>query len=287
MQGLFLVATPIGNLGDITLRAIECLKGADRIYAEDTRRTKALLSHLGIEGKKLLSLHAHSPERAVLSATEILRSGESIALVTDAGMPSVSDPGTALVKAAREVGAPITCLPGPSAVTTAVALSGLVEGPFTFLGFLPRKGSKRARSLASVAASPFPVVLFESPHRVKETLADLSEVCGGERTVAVCREITKKFEETLVLTLAELTADGFRESWLGELTLVVAGTTDEKRETEEGLDIEARVQELLSQGESVKDVSKTVCEELSRRGEKVSRREIYARVLALSESSCT
>ncbi len=287
MKGLFLVATPIGNLGDITLRAIECLKAADRIYAEDTRRTKTLLTHLGIEGKKLLSLHAHSPARAILTATEILTAGESIALVTDAGMPSVSDPGAALVQAAREVGAPITCLPGASAVTTAVALSGLVEGAFTFLGFLPRKGTKRTRALATISASPFPTVLFESPHRMTETLRDLSEACGQERTVAVCRELTKKFEETLVLPLAEMTKEGFRESWLGEFTLVVDKGVKPVAETDESLDIDARAQELLDLGDSVKDVSSQVSKELARRGEKVSKRDVYTRVLSLADSRTT
>ena len=195
---LSLIGTPIGNLGDITYRAVLRLTEVTRIYAEDTRRTRVLLSHLGLEGKKLLSLNAHSTERTLATAVEILSNGEDIALVTDAGMPGVSDPGTELVRGARAAGIEIEVLPGPSAVTAAVALCGLVDGPFTFVGFLPRKGTKRKEALMRIAKSPIPVILFESPHRMKETLSDFASVCESTRQVAVCRELTKKFEETLV-----------------------------------------------------------------------------------------
>lgn len=283
MQGsLFLVGTPIGNLGDITLRAIECLKTADRIYAEDTRRTRVLLSHLGIEGKRLLSYHAHSSERSIATALEILQGGENIVLVTDAGMPSVSDPGAALVRATREAGFELTVIPGPSAVTSAVALSGLVDGPFTFLGFLPRKGTKRAEAVRFIERSQNPVVLFESPHRVNDTLSDLLDACGGTRRVALSREITKKYEETLLLSLADACGEQKRESWQGEFTLVIE-RCHEAPPPEEDYDIDARAKQLLAEGTSVKDVSQTLSKELAQRGEKVTRRELYSRVLALTE----
>lgn len=284
MQGeLALVATPIGNLGDITFRAVNTLKNASRIYAEDTRRTRVLLSHLGLEGKRLLSLHAHSPERDVRTVVELLTEGALVALVTDAGMPGISDPGSTLVRAAREAGVKVTVIPGPSAVTSAVALSGLVDGPFAFLGFLPRKGPKRRQALADVGTSPIPCVFFESPHRMNETLGDLRDACGPDRLVAVCRELTKKFEETLVLPLNQLNNEELRERWQGELTLVVdKGSPGAK--SEEAIDVEARGRSLLAQGTSLKDAASLLSKELAKEGTKTSRRELYSQLLAWSKA---
>jgi 16S rRNA (cytidine1402-2'-O)-methyltransferase len=237
---------------------------------------------LGIEGKKLLSLNAHATDRTLAMAVEVLSGGEDVALVTDAGMPSISDPGTELVRGARAAGIEIEVLPGPSAVTAAVALSGLIDGPFTFLGFLPRKGAKRKEALSRVARSPVPVVLFESPHRMKETLRDFSTVCESLRQVAICRELTKKFEETLVHSIAELSADDFREEWLGEFTLVVdRAPADSQGEKTEEFDFVGRTAELLQSGASLKDVTAILVRELQKRGEKASRRAVYQRVLAL------
>lgn len=279
---LSLIGTPIGNLGDITYRAASRLREVSRIYAEDTRRTRVLLSHLGIEGKKLLSLNAHATERTLATAVEILTTGEDIALVTDAGMPGVSDPGAELVRGARAAGVAIEVLPGPSAVTAAVALSGLVDGPFTFVGFLPRKGTKRKEALHRVARSPIPVVLFESPHRMKETMSELSEVCESSRLVAICRELTKKFEETLVLPLAEASADDFREQWQGEFTLVIdRAPADAQGEGTEEFDFTAHAKRLLDSGASLKDATATLVRELQKRGEKASRRTVYQSVLSL------
>lgn len=282
---LSLIGTPIGNLGDITYRAVQRLTEVSRIYAEDTRRTRVLLSHLGLEGKKLLSLNAHSTERTLATAVEILSSGEDIALVTDAGMPGVSDPGTELVRGARAAGIEIEVLPGPSAVTAAVALCGLVDGPFTFVGFLPRKGTKRKDALTRAARSPVPVILFESPHRMKETLNDFSSVCESTRQVAVCRELTKKFEETLVLSIKELSAEEFREKWQGEFTLVI-DRSPEDSQTEEmaEFDFSVRAKQLLDSGASLKDVTAALVREIQKRGEKASRRAVYQRVLALYEA---
>jgi 16S rRNA (cytidine1402-2'-O)-methyltransferase len=281
---LWLIGTPIGNLGDMTFRAVECLKVAGRIYAEDTRRTRTLLTHFGIEGKSLSSLHAHSTERDLRAALEAMSNGENIALVTDAGMPTISDPGTEMVRAARAAGFVVQVIPGPSAVTTAVALSGFVDGPFTFIGFLPRKGSKRKRMLEVIGQSPIPVVLFESPHRVLDTLHDLIPCCGSERAVAICRELTKKFEETRIVTLGESQAPGFMEHPQGEFSLVV-DRCSANPDSETELDVAERAIELLKQGQSVRDVSAQLLSELSRTGTKTSKREIYALVQQLYDSA--
>ena len=284
MKGqLWLIGTPIGNLGDMTFRAVDCLRAAGRIYAEDTRRTRTLLSHFGIEGKTLLSLHAHSPERDRNNAIEILLSGEHVALVTDAGMPGISDPGADLVRAARQAGLSVQVIPGPSAVTTAVALCGLVEGPFTFLGFLPRKGSKRKKMVSVVATSPVPTVLFESPHRVADTLKELHASCGPERMVAICRELTKKYEETRVVDLATTQADAFLLNAQGEFTLVVDRAQRDEFESAE-FDFEERALTLLAQGLSVRDVSAQLLHEQSLGPSKRSKRELYALVQEIHDS---
>ncbi len=274
---LFLVGTPIGNLGDITLRAVETLKSVDRIYAEDTRRTLTLLSALGITGKKLSSLHAHSSERTLETALEILREGRNVAVVTDAGMPSVSDPGAELVRRARAAGVPITAAPGPSAVTTAVALSGLVDGAFLFLGFLPRKGRRRAELLERIAKSDVPVLFFEAPSRMADTFAELALLCPSREAVA-CRELTKRFEEVRRGTLAELAAA--EVEWLGELTVVVSPQSAEEAEASSAAQAELqdeRIEALLAEGRSVKDVVR----ELAHHG--LSKRDLYARVLEISQ----
>lgn len=269
---LHLVGTPIGNLGDITPRAVEVLRAVDRIYAEDTRRTRALLSALGIAGKPVSSLHAHSSDRTVTTAIEILIEGRDLALVTDAGMPSISDPGRALVRATRDAGIPITAAPGPSAVTTAIALSGLVEGPFLFLGFLPRKGRQRKDALRRVTDSDVPVVLFESPQRIADTLRELAEL-AADRPAAVCRELTKRFEEVRVGPLQELAAR--TDEWRGEITLVVAQNTAPS-DAEPELDLHERIDALVGQGLSVKDIVGL----LLRSQPTLSKRALYAQIQA-------
>lgn len=285
MKGeLWLIGTPIGNLGDMTFRAVESLRAAGRIYAEDTRRSRALLSHFGVEGKTLLSLHAHSPKRDIAVAIEVMHGGEHVALVTDAGMPGISDPGAEMVRAAREAGLVVRVIPGPSAVTTAVALSGLVEGPFTFLGFLPRKGSKRRQLLDKVKESPVPVVLFEAPHRISETLADLYASCGSERLVAICRELTKKYEETRVVALGETQVESFDPRAQGEFSLVVERAPNDAI-AEEDFDVDERARALLAEGNSVRDVSAQLLRELERAGAKRSKRELYALVQHLQDGT--
>lgn len=216
---LFLVGTPIGNLGDITLRALETLRAVPAVVAEDTRRTRALLSHFGVTGKALISCDAHASDASLATVVERLLRGEDVALVTDAGTPSVSDPGARLVRAANHAGVTVSPIPGVSAVTAAVAVSGLVDGPFIFLGFPPRQGAKRREFLGRVVTSLDPSVLFEAPHRVERTLQDLSEL-APERDAVLCRELTKLHEEIRRGTLSELAA--LAEAVRGEVTLVVA-----------------------------------------------------------------
>lgn len=216
---LFVVSTPIGNLGDITRRAVEILSTVRAVAAEDTRRTRALLSHLGIGQKPILTLNAHSSKDAVASVVERLLVGEDVALVTDAGTPAVSDPGRALVSLARERGVPVLVIPGPSAVTAAVALSGLVEGPFAFIGFWPRNGGSRKEAIARVEASREAVVFFESPQRIAETLAELAASLP-DRAAFIGRELTKLHEEGLSGSLRELSLP--ERNWRGEIVVVIA-----------------------------------------------------------------
>jgi len=272
---LYVVGTPIGNLGDITQRALETLRSVGHVFAEDTRRTRALLTHFGIEGKKVLSLHAHSSERVLEVAIEVLEAELDAAIVSDAGMPTVSDPGTELVRRARARGIRVEVIPGPSAVTAAVALSGLVSGPFSFLGFLPRKGGPRREQLSSIASATVPTVIFESPKRLGQTLRDLALSCGPNRRVAVCRELTKQFEETLVAPLGELCE--LDRDWRGEITLVVEPTAEHEQALEPDLD--QRILQLLATGSSARDVASELSVELGRSGQRVRKKDLYARVL--------
>jgi 16S rRNA (cytidine1402-2'-O)-methyltransferase len=272
---LYVVGTPIGNLGDVTRRAAETLALVSRVVAEDTRRTRVLLSHLGITGKPLSALDANADDRAVAAVAQKLADGESIAFVTDAGMPSVSDPGGKLVRAAAASGAAVVVVPGPSAVTTAVAASGLVEGPFLFLGFLPRGGEKRQRALRRIATSVEPVVFFEAPSRAAETLAELAALVP-ERQACVARELTKLHEELVRGTLAELAARPITA--LGEFTIVVAGT-DDLRDDLSAVDIDTLVRTRLAAGESPRTVAADLAVITG-----MPKREIYARVLELRRS---
>ncbi len=269
MAALFVIGTPIGNLGDITLRAIETLREVEHVAAEDTRRTRQLLTHLDIHGKHLVALDAHASDKRIGGLVDRLVAGESVALVTDAGMPSVSDPGTALVRAAIEQGVALTVIPGPSAVTAAVALSGLVEGPFLFLGFLPRRGKKRHGAIDRIARSAEPVVLFEAPNRTQATLEELAGVMP-ERQASVSRELTKLHEETLRGTLAELSA---RSEWRGEIAIVLGPGDGGAAEAPDDAALDARIGELLGQGAS----PRSVADELTAWSRR-PRREVYARV---------
>jgi 16S rRNA (cytidine1402-2'-O)-methyltransferase len=218
---LFIVATPIGNLEDITLRALRVLREADLIAAEDTRRTGQLLAHYQIR-KPLASYHEFNEAKRTPELLAKLQHGQQIALVTDAGMPTVSDPGYRLVRGARGAGVPVAVIPGPSAVTAALAGSGLPAEPFLFYGFLPHKSTRRRKVLSELAPLPYTLIFFESPFRLLKSLADLHAVLGN-RPAVLARELTKKFEEFLSGDLESLLKRLENRAVKGEITVLVQG----------------------------------------------------------------
>jgi 16S rRNA (cytidine1402-2'-O)-methyltransferase len=270
---LSIVATPIGHLEDITLRALSTLRAADLVLAEDTRRTQKLLGHHGIKAK-LRALHAHSGEAVIEHCLDALSLGQHLALVTDAGTPLVSDPGAVLVRLASERRFTVESIPGPSAVTAALAICGVAFDSFRFVGFAPRSGTRRVAWLDALAEDPGASVFFESPLRLGVTLAELAERLPEERTLAVCRELTKIHEEVVRGSARELAAryaDGTR----GEVTVVIgAGPTGVKSDVVEA-PIESRIAELLAHGTSARDVARQLARETGR-----ARREIYSLVRA-------
>jgi len=278
---LYVVATPIGNLADLTLRAIDVLKTSERVAAEDTRRTRQLLSHLGIEGKPLDALHAHSSARDVTKLVERLLAGDSVALVTDAGTPAVSDPGDALVKASIAANVKVVPIPGASAVLAALVASGLATGVgFRFIGFLPRDGVARRDGVATICATPEPVILFESPERTQATLAELADAMP-ERPACVARELTKLHEEVVRGTLDSLAKD--RDSWRGEIAIVLGGWTPDMRSEEiDDAAIDTRIDRELELGTHAKTVADVVAAWSGR-----PRREIYERVVRRKSSRRT
>lgn len=275
---LYIVATPIGNLEDLTRRAERILGEVDHVAAEDTRRTGLLLRHLGI-GADLISLHAHNEAGRVGTVLGWLERGESVALVTDAGTPLVSDPGERLVAAAAEAGCPVVPVPGPSAVLAALAASGLPAARFTFLGFPPRKGEERAATLDRVVGSAETCVLFESPERLARTLEALAERGAGERDAVVARELTKLHEELRRGTVAELAEYYAGNRPRGEVTLVVAPAPvgDAGRDPDE---LRLRAGNLLDEGVRPSRAARILARE---RG--VSRNEAYELVQELTRES--
>jgi 16S rRNA (cytidine1402-2'-O)-methyltransferase len=254
---LVLVATPIGNLGDLPPRAVEALKAADVIACEDTRHSRKLLDHAGITPKRLLAVHTHNEaESAARLIASIRDDGLRVAFVTDAGTPGISDPGERLVAAAVDAGIAVELVPGPSAVIAALVLSGLPTARFVFEGFLPRKGRERAERLADLAAEQRTTVLYEAPHRLAPTVADLAEACGGERRIAIARELTKRFEDVWRGTLAEAVVRSSTMEARGEHVLVVEGVPDAPPATED--DVDAAVRRRLDAGLSTKDAAAEV-----------------------------
>lgn len=278
--GINLVATPLGNIADASDRLRQALADADIIAAEDTRRARNLASALGIEPRgKFVSNFDHNEDSRTSALIAAAKSGKKVIVVTDAGMPVVSDPGLAVVAAAHDAEVPVTCIPGASAVTTALALSGLGVGHFCFDGFAPRKSGARRAWLESLVSEKRACCFFESPHRLATTLADAAEILGPQRRASVSRELTKRFEETKRATLGELAewaADGVR----GEITVVIEGADETMREVStEGL-VE-RVEELAAAGDRLKDACKKVAAEagLSKH------RDLYQAVLAAREEN--
>jgi 16S rRNA (cytidine1402-2'-O)-methyltransferase len=275
MATLYVVATPLGNLGDLSPRAAEILRSVPVVAAEDTRRTRGLLSHLGAT-PTVLSFHAHSQGRRLETILEILGDDRDIALVSDAGTPVVSDPGTDLVAAAREAGHTVVPIPGPSAVATALSAAGLPGDRYLFLGFLPRKGGARARLLERAAAEEWSVVLFEAPTRLAALLTDLMKVAGPARQAVVARELTKMHEEFRAGTLVEL-ADYYSEfPPRGELTIVVEGTGTPAASPDRTDEAMERASELLAEGMSRREVARLLAETHG-----LSRNDAYRLVMEL------
>jgi 16S rRNA (cytidine1402-2'-O)-methyltransferase len=265
---LVLVGTPIGNLGDLSPRAAEALGAADAVCCEDTRRTGKLLSLAGIERRPFIVVNEHTEEREVPRVLARIERGERVALVSDAGMPGISDPGERLVAAVVAAGHPVEVVPGPSASLAALVVSGLPAGRFVFEGFLPRKGSGRRERLAAVAAEARTTVLYEAPHRLARTLADLVAGCGGERRVAVVREITKLHEQVWRGTLAEAVAWAVERGPPGEIVIVLdAAPAAPPPDDEAVLDA---VRSELASGASARDAARSVATRLS-----VPRRRAY------------
>ena len=256
---LYVVATPLGNLGDLSPRAADTLKRVAVVAAEDTRHSKPLLQHVGSH-TELISFHEHSSDRALERILRILTDGRDVAFITDAGTPVISDPGVALVAGARERGIQVVTVPGPTAVAASLSVSGIGGDRYLFLGFLPRKGSDRRRFLLTAAQSEWTVVIFEAPNRVTQLLADLAQVCGPERQATVSRELTKVFEETRAGTLQELSEHYAEAPARGEVTVVLSGTGKQHVE-EPPPDPGERAKALLAEGLSRKDVAHRLAEE--------------------------
>ncbi len=271
---LYVVATPLGNLGDLSPRAAEVLRSVSVVAAEDTRRTRTLMP-TG-DGPRLMSFHGHSEDRRLEALLEILREGRDVAVVTDAGTPAVSDPGSELVAAAHAAGIPVVPVPGPSAVATALSAAGISADRYLFLGFAPRKGGARRRLLARAASEEWTVVFFESPHRIGELLDDLRDACGAGRRATVARELTKLHEEIVHGTLEELITHFNESEPRGEFTVVLEGTGEEEKVPDEAPDASALAVGFLADGMSRKETARRVAEATG-----LSRNDAYRLVMGL------
>ncbi len=272
MSSLYLVATPIGNLEDVSLRALKMLEEAELVLAEDTRRTRVLLDRHGVPAKPV-SLHAHNEVSRTAKVLAVLDGGGDVALVSDAGTPLISDPGDRLVAAALEAGHSVVPIPGASAPLAALAASGLPAVPFSFVGFLPRRSGECDRVLESLRDRRDTLIFFESPRRVAKTLARLKEVFG-DRRACVARELTKIHEEFARGLLSEL-AERFAEGARGECTLVVEGASGAAAVLSEA-ELDAAIRARVAEGQSPRQISDQLAEPSG-----LPKREIYARVVAL------
>ncbi len=273
---LYLCATPIGNLDDITLRVIRAFEEADAVWAEDTRRTLALLNHLGIK-KPLLSCHEHNEQQRAAELPALLKAGQVIAYASDAGMPGISDPGAALVAACAQHGLPCEVLPGASAVLTAAVLSGLDCSTFTFYGFLPREKKPRRKILEEIQENPHLSLVYESPLRLPATLKELRALLGGERQAAVLRELTKLHEEAARGTLDDL-CERFAEPPRGECVIALGGAAPASPEKADPAALDQALREAFAQGLSVKDAAAHLAALYN-----VPKKAAYARALEIYE----
>jgi 16S rRNA (cytidine1402-2'-O)-methyltransferase len=269
---LVLVATPIGNLGDLSPRAVEALRSSDLICCEDTRRTGRLLQHAGVPAARLAVCNEHTEPARIAEVLATLGEGGDVAVVTDAGTPGITDPGERLVRAAIDAGFEVTSVPGPTALVTALVTSGLPTGRFVFEGFLPRSGRARQERLAELATERRTLVVYEAPHRVERTLADLAESLGGDRRVVVARELTKLWETVVRGTLGTVRLDQPR----GEYVLVIAGAPDPDARPDDDA-IRDAIREELATGATTRDAAAGVARRLG-----VPKRLVYD--LAVSEA---
>ena len=258
---LYLVPTPIGNLGDISLRCRETLENADFIAAEDTRVTLKLRNHLGIK-KNLVSDYEHNKATQGSRIVERILAGETCALVSDAGSPAISDPGEDLVKQCAAAGIPVCAIPGPCAAITALSISGQATGRFCFEGFLSTAKKSRREHLDALKKEQRTMIFYEAPHKLLTTLTDLREVFGGDRPISLCRELTKLHEEVVRTTLAEAVTRYTETPPKGEFVLIVAGAPAEQQEAPSETDAAARVSQLMAEGVSRKDAVKQAAKEL-------------------------
>ena len=270
---LYLVPTPIGNLGDISKRAAETLAAVDFIAAEDTRVSVKLLNHLEIK-KPLVSYHEHNQRESGPKILERLLAGENCALVTDAGSPAISDPGEDLVRLCAQAGVPVCAIPGPCAAITALSVSALPTGRFAFEGFLPAQKKERRLRLEALVGEERTMIFYEAPHRLRQTLAELASAFGGTRKISLCRELTKLHEEIARMTLAEAVSHYAENEPRGEYVLVVAGA--EERTASVSLeDAVARARALMESGLRVKDAAKQAAEETG-----IPKNKLYAAVIS-------
>jgi 16S rRNA (cytidine1402-2'-O)-methyltransferase len=267
---LVLVATPIGNLGDLSPRAAAVLAAADIVCCEDTRHTRKLLTHAGITPRRLVAVHEHNETAAAPGLVAMAAGGATVAVVTDAGLPGISDPGERLVRAAAAAGVRVEVVPGPSAAVAALVVSGLATDRFCFEGFLPRKGGERGARIASIAVEARTVVLFEAPHRVRQTIAQLADACGGDRPVAMARELTKVHEEVWRGTLAGAVSHLADREPRGEYVLVVGGVPVAASAPAGPVEIETRLAARLAAGEDRKTAVAAVAVDLG-----VPKRAVY------------
>ena len=273
MSDLYLVATPIGNLDDMTYRAVECLKNVDLIACEDTRHSRILLDHYDIK-TRTTSYHEHNKYEKAAELVIQMKQGVKVAVITDAGTPGISDPGEELVKQAQEAGLEVTSLPGPSAVITALSMCGLPSRRFAFEGFLPADMKERREALGRLSQDTRTMVIYEAPHRIKKTLKELLDNLG-DRQIRICRELTKKFEEVMRFTVSEAIEYFENTEPKGEMGVVIEGLSQEeadhaKAQEWASMSVEEHVRVYIEQGMSEKDAMKAAAKDRN-----VSKREIY------------
>jgi 16S rRNA (cytidine1402-2'-O)-methyltransferase len=271
---LYIVGTPIGNLEDMTFRAVRILQAVDVIAAEDTRHTGKLLHHFQITTPQT-SYHEHNQQRRIPELIEQLHQGKAIALVTDAGMPGISDPGYELVKACIEAGITVVPIPGPSAAITGLSAAGLPTDKFVFEGFLPAKGQERKQRLEAIASLTQTLILYEAPHRLRQTLQDLAAALGDNRQIVLARELTKLHEEFWRGSIGDAIAHYTSREPQGEFTLLIAGVSLEKPQLSEAT-LKTELQNLLDQGLSRSEASRQLAQLTS-----LSRRHIYQLALEI------